>query len=107
MTGTERQITAPQGDARVPKRFQTEIIKGITQALQRDSRPPCLLRSPKGSGKTCMLAKVLQRICSQQATLWLWFVPYVTLAAQTIDALVTEGASLSARKLSATHRSCA
>lgn len=93
------QITAPQGDARVPKRFQTEIINGISRALQRDTRPPCLLRSPTGSGKTYMLTKVLQRISSQQPTLWLWFVPYVTLVAQTIDALVTEGAGLSAREL--------
>ena len=93
------QITAPQGDARVPKRFQTEIINGISRALQRDTRPPCLLRSPTGSGKTYMLTKVLQRISSQQPTLWLWFVPYVTLVAQTIDALVIEGAGLSAREL--------
>jgi type III restriction enzyme len=93
------QITAPQGDVRVPKRFQTEIINGISRALQRDTRPPCLLRSPTGSGKTYMLTKVLQRISSQQPTLWLWFVPYVTLVAQTIDALVTEGAGLSAREL--------
>ena len=93
-------ITAPQGDARVPKGFQTDIICGISSALQRDSRPPCLLRSPTGSGKTYMLAKVLQRISGQQPTLWLWFVPYVTLVAQTIDALVTEGAGLTARELS-------
>ena len=46
-----------------------------------------------------MLAKVLQRISGQQPTLWLWFVPYVTLVAQTIDALVTEGAELTAREL--------
>ena len=93
------QISAPQGDARVPKTFQTDIINGISNALQRESRPPCLLRSPTGSGKTYMLAKVLQRISGQQPTLWLWFVPYVTLVAQTIDALVTEGAELTAREL--------
>jgi type III restriction enzyme len=93
------RISAPQGDARVPKRFQTEIINGISLALQRDTRPPCLLRSPTGSGKTYMLTKVLQRISSQQPTLWLWFVPYVTLVAQTIDALVTEGTGSSAREL--------
>jgi type III restriction enzyme len=93
-------ISAPQGDARTPKRFQTDIINGITSALQRESRPPCLLRSPTGSGKTYMLAKVLQRISAQQPTLWLWFVPYVTLVAQTIDALVTEGAGLTAKEFS-------
>ena len=92
-------ITAPQGTTRVPKGFQTDIINGISAALQRQSRPPCLLRSPTGSGKTFMLAKVLQRISSQQPTLWLWFVPYVTLIAQTMDALDTEGAGLCAKEL--------
>ncbi len=94
------QIAAPQGDMRVPKQFQTDIINSISSALQRQASPPCLLRSPTGSGKTFMLAKVLQRISGQQPTLWLWFVPYVTLVAQTIDALVTEGAGLTARELS-------
>lgn len=94
------QIAAPQGDARVPKRFQTDIINGIGSALQRQARPPCLLRSPTGSGKTYMLAKVLQRVSGQQPTLWLWFVPYLTLVAQTIDALVTEGVGLTAREFS-------
>ena len=94
-----RDISAPQGDARVPKRFQTDIITSIGAALQRQPRPPCLLRSPTGSGKTYMLTKVLQRISSQQPTLWLWFVPYVTLVAQTIDALITEGSGLDAREL--------
>ena len=94
-----RDISAPQGDARVPKRFQTDIITSICAALQRQPRPPCLLRSPTGSGKTYMLTKVLQRISSQQPTLWLWFVPYVTLVAQTIDALITEGSGLDAREL--------
>ena len=93
-------ISGPEGGTRVPKPFQTDIINSISSALQRESRPPCLLRSPTGSGKTYMLAKVLQRISGQQPTLWLWFVPYVTLVAQTIDALITEGAGLTARELS-------
>ena len=92
-------ISGPEGGTRVPKPFQTDIINSISSALQRESRPPCLLRSPTGSGKTYMLARVLQRISGQQPTLWLWFVPYVTLVAQTIDALVTEGAGLTAREL--------
>ena len=94
------QISAPQGDTRVPKSFQTDIINAVSGALQRGTRPPCLLRSPTGSGKTYMLAKVLQRISGQQPTLWLWFVPYVTLVAQTMDALVTEGTGLLAQELS-------
>lgn len=91
--------SAPQGDARVPKGFQTTIINNICRALHSDPRPPCLLRSPTGSGKTFMLTKVLQRISAERPTLWLWFVPYVNLVAQTIDSIDNEGAGLSAKEL--------
>lgn len=93
------QIVAPQGDARVPKRFQDTIIANLCRALQSPARPPCLLRSPTGSGKTFMLTRVLQRISSAQPTLWLWFVPYVTLVAQTLDSIDSEGAGLTAVQL--------
>ena len=96
---TPQHITAPQGDARVPKKFQASIITNMCKALQSPARPPCLLRSPTGSGKTFMLTRVLQRISSQQPTLWLWFVPYVNLVAQTIDSLDGEGAGLTAVQL--------
>ena len=89
-----QQITAPQGDSRVPKAFQASIITNLCRALQSAARPPCLLRSPTGSGKTFMLTRVLQRISSQQPTLWMWFVPFVNLVAQTIDSLDSEGAPL-------------
>ena len=89
-----QQITAPQGDSRVPKAFQASIITNLCRALQSAARPPCLLRSPTGSGKTFMLTRVLQRISSQQPTLWPWFVPFVNLVAQTIDSLDSEGAPL-------------
>jgi type III restriction enzyme len=95
-----QQITAPQGDARVPKGFQETIINNLCRALHSQPRPPCLLRSPTGSGKTFMLTRVLQRISAQQPTLWLWFVPYVNLVAQTIDSLDSEGAGLTAKVLS-------
>ena len=94
-----QQITAPQGDARVPKSFQETIINNLCRALHSQPRPPCLLRSPTGSGKTFMLTRVLQRISAQQPTLWLWFVPYVNLVAQTIDSLDSEGAGLTAVQL--------
>jgi type III restriction enzyme len=94
-----QQITAPQGDARVPKGFQETIINNLCRALYSQPRPPCLLRSPTGSGKTFMLTRVLQRISAQQPTLWLWFVPYVNLVAQTIDSLDSEGAGLTAVQL--------
>ena len=94
-----QQITAPQGDARVPKGFQETIINNLCRALHSQPRPPCLLRSPTGSGKTFMLTRVLQRISAQQPTLWLWFVPYVNLVAQTIDSLDSEGAGLTAVQL--------
>ena len=93
------QITAPQSEARVPKRFQERIIAELCKALEQTPRPPCLLRSPTGSGKTFMLTRALQRVSAQQPTLWLWFVPYVNLVAQTIDSLDSEGAGLTGAPL--------
>lgn len=90
------RITAPQGDARSPKAFQSKLINNMFDALQRQPCPPCLLRSPTGSGKTYMLTRVLQRVSEQQPTLWLWFVPFVNLVAQTIDSLDSEGVGLTA-----------
>ena len=52
--------TAPQGDTRTPKAFQSTIITNLCRALQNQPRPPCLLRSPTGSGKTFMLTRVLR-----------------------------------------------
>lgn len=92
-------ITAPQGNTRSPKAFQAEIITSICRALQGQPRPPCLLRSPTGSGKTFMLTRVLQQVSAQQPTLWLWFVPFVNLVAQTIDSLDSEGVGLAGLEL--------
>jgi type III restriction enzyme len=96
---TMQQITAPQGDSRVPKLFQARIIDNLCAKLQTAARPPCLLRSPTGSGKTFMLTRALQRVSSQQPTLWLWFVPYVNLIAQTVDSIDSEGLGLLAVQL--------
>jgi len=81
------QITAPQSESFAPKAFQTRIIDGVCGALAQAPRPPCLLRSPTGSGKTYMLTQILQRVSERSPVLWLWFVPYVNLVAQTVDTL--------------------
>ena len=80
-------ITAPQTASHAPKRFQATLIDSVCTALAETPRPPCLLRSPTGSGKTFMLTRILQRVSSRADVLWLWFVPYVNLVAQTVDAL--------------------
>jgi type III restriction enzyme len=83
------QITAPQSASHAPKRFQATLIDSVCSALEmsKAQRPPCLLRSPTGSGKTFMLTRILQRVSTRADVLWLWFVPYVNLVAQTVDAL--------------------
>jgi hypothetical protein len=80
-------ITAPQSASFAPKQFQARIIHGVCEALAENPRPPCLLRSPTGSGKTFMLTRILERLSKTNAVLWLWFVPYVNLVAQTVDTL--------------------
>ncbi len=81
---------SPQASAVQPERFQSELIANISAALQtpeRAQRPPCLLRAPTGSGKTFVLGQ-------GRDVLWFWFVPFVTLVAQTLDALLHTAASL-------------
>ena len=80
-------ITAPQSAGLVPKSFQAQIIKNVCDALACQPRPPCLLRSPTGSGKTFVLTRILSSISQATPVLWLWFVPYVNLVAQTVDTL--------------------
>ncbi len=92
-------ITASQGETRIAKAFQATLIKGMVGKILSDARPPCLLRSPTGSGKTFMLTRVLQQVSSTQPTLWFWFVPYVNLVAQTVDSIDSEGAGLRAVQL--------
>ena len=86
-----RPFTAPQSTGMVPKRFQARIIKGVCEALINQPlgqpRPPCLLRSPTGSGKTFVLTQILETINKNSPVLWLWFVPYVNLVAQTVDTI--------------------
>jgi superfamily II DNA or RNA helicase len=80
-------ITAPQSASFSPKQFQARIIHGVCGALAENPRPPCLLRSPTGSGKTFMLTRILEQLSKTNEVLWLWFVPYVNLVAQTVDTL--------------------
>src|SRR5688572_17916963 len=82
-------FTAAQSSSLEPLGFQSAIIDNMTAALLRRPSPPCLLRSPTGSGKTFMLAKVLSKVSAQQDTVWLWFVPFVNLVQQTEDALLS------------------
>jgi superfamily II DNA or RNA helicase len=86
-TSSAASILAPQSASHAPKRFQATLIDSICGALAESPRPPCLLRSPTGSGKTFMLTRILQRVSQRADVLWLWFVPYVNLVAQTVDAL--------------------
>ncbi|MFZ2123360.1 MAG: DEAD/DEAH box helicase family protein [Rhodoferax sp.] len=80
-------ITAPQSAGFSPKQFQARIIRGVCEALADTPRAPCLLRSPTGSGKTFMLTRILEQVSKSNSVLWLWFVPYVNLVAQTVDTL--------------------
>jgi len=92
-------VTTGQRDTLEPESFQSAIIASLTQALLRDSRPPCLLRAPTGSGKTFMLARVLANVSAETGVIWFWFVPFVNLVAQTLDALVGNSADLTPQLL--------
>lgn len=88
-------VLTGQSVAIEPEKFQAELVAGMTNALLRPSRPPCLLRAPTGSGKTFMLARVLANVSAQVPVVWFWFVPFVNLVAQTQDALASNAADLS------------
>jgi type III restriction enzyme len=77
-----------------PEGFQATLMANISAALLRNPSPPCLLRAPTGSGKTFVLGQVLQRVGAQREVLWFWFVPFVTLVGQTLDALLAHAPGL-------------
>lgn len=77
-----------------PEEFQSQLITNLSAALLRDPSPPCLLRAPTGAGKTLVMGQVLQRVSAQRGVLWFWFVPFVTLVAQTLDALLQHAPGL-------------
>lgn len=78
-----------------PEAFQAELIDNVSEALLRTPSPPCLLRAPTGAGKTFVISQVLQRVGAQRDVLWFWFVPFVTLVGQTLDALLQHAPGLS------------
>lgn len=80
-------VTTAQGDLLAPEPFQATLISNIGSALLRTNHPPCLLHAPTGSGKTFMLTRVLADLCAEREVVWLWFVPFVNLVAQTLDAI--------------------
>ena len=86
--------TTAQGTLLAPEDFQQKLIANIGQTLQRPNRPPCLLRAPTGSGKTFMLTRVLANVGSNTPVVWFWFVPFVNLVAQTLDAIKTNAPEL-------------
>lgn len=78
-----------------PEQFQADLIQNISKSLLRKPSPPCLLRAPTGSGKTFVMGQILERLGSERDVLWFWFVPFVSLVGQTLDALIQQAPSLS------------
>ncbi len=87
-------VTVAQSDALIPADFQRRIMDNMAAALLRQPSPPCLLRAPTGSGKTFMLAGVLDKVSANAPTLWLWFVPFVNLVQQTENALLSNAPAM-------------
>jgi type III restriction enzyme len=90
---TTMDLVAAQSDSLEPIGFQKDIIRSLSAALLAQPSPPCLLRSPTGSGKTFMLVRALAKVSGAQDTVWLWFVPYVNLVQQTEDAILANADS--------------
>lgn len=78
-----------------PEAFQAELMTNLSTTLLHTPSPPCLLRAPTGSGKTFVISQVLQRVGAEREVLWFWFVPFVTLVGQTLDALLQHAPGLS------------
>jgi superfamily II DNA or RNA helicase len=86
--------TTGQGPLLEPEAFQARLIDSLTTTLLRANQPPCLLRAPTGAGKTFILARVLANVSAETGVVWFWFVPFVNLVAQTLDALASNAADL-------------
>lgn len=94
MTILNLDVGTSQGYALVPEQFQTELERGITGKLLRDNPSPCLLQAPTGSGKTFVLCRSMSNVTAEQNVLWFWFVPFVNLVQQALDAVLTNADSL-------------
>ncbi|KPB78950.1 Type III restriction enzyme [Pseudomonas syringae pv. maculicola] len=88
-------VTTAQGHCLVPEAFQADLTRNITRKLLQASPPPCLLRAPTGSGKTYVICRVLANVSAERPVVWFWFVPFVNLVNQTLDALITNAGDLS------------
>lgn len=95
MTQQSRLDLAVQATTLQPEAFQFDLMLNISKSLLRTPSPPCLLRAPTGSGKTFVISQVLQRVGNQRNVLWFWFVPFVTLVGQTLDAISRHAPGLS------------
>lgn len=87
-------VSTPQGHSLVPEAFQAHLTRSMTAKLEQDNPPPCLLRAPTGSGKTYVLCRVQANVSAEQPVVWFWFVPFVNLVNQTLDALITNAGDL-------------
>lgn len=88
-------VTTAQGSALVPEAFQAQLTRSMTNKLMLNNAPPCLLRAPTGSGKTYVLSRVQANLSAERPIVWFWFVPFVNLVNQTLDALITNAGDLS------------
>ncbi|MBF6615532.1 MAG: DEAD/DEAH box helicase family protein [Candidimonas sp.] len=96
MTTMLLDVSTPQGHTLVPETFQVHLTTNLTTKLQHaNNPPPCLLRAPTGSGKTYVLCRVLANVSADRPVIWFWFVPFVNLINQTLDALITNAGDLS------------
>ena len=87
-------IIAAQSPANEPEAFQARLITSITATLLKETPPPSLLRAPTGSGKTFVMARVIEQVSFQSPTLWLWFVPFINLVQQTESTLAANTTTL-------------
>lgn len=87
-------IIAAQSPSNEPEAFQARLITSITATLLGETPPPCLLRAPTGSGKTFVMARIIEQVSFQSPTLWLLFVPFVNLIQQTEDTLAANTSTL-------------
>ena len=88
-------VSTPQGHCLVPEAFQADLTRNLTRKLLQTNPPPCLLRAPTGSGKTYVICRVLANVSAERPVVWFWFVPFVNLVNQTLDALITNAGDLS------------
>lgn len=88
-------VSTPQGNCLVPEAFQADLTRNLTRKLLQTNPPPCLLRAPTGSGKTYVICRVLANVSAERPVVWFWFVPFVNLVNQTLDALITNAGDLS------------